>query len=317
MFFVVLMISCFSHFGANHKGNPEIGLYSQHLAECKKYDEKLMYSRFFTDCEDVNRMIMWETETEEKYNFAQREEVSVDYFSRKSQEREMFYNLLPTAEKTNFKRTKYEDFQDCVGGSEFYSESEEPTRVLKYESENESENESDFQLLEPPKVVKDGGVSWSNYKKKWKVERSIGAERVTGGYFSSLEEAKRKSDDLVYRHEAEIGRESKHTLNFPRSERAPRTFGVFWNKLARKWQVQRKFDNKKVNGGNFTDLEKAKRKADDLVYEYEAKFKKESKLKLNFPRRPEKRSHDINASKVLKRKRFERESTQSSGSADK
>merc|ERR1712098_911815 len=256
---------------------------------------------------------MSEIETEEKYNLAKSEDDDVDYFSRISQESEVFHKFAPTAEEYNIESTKYEDFKNHVGRKN--SESEELNSVLKYDFKNksESENKSDFRLqAELPNVVKDGGVSWSKYKKKWKVERSIEGERILGGYFSDFEEAQRKSDDLVRKHEVEIGRESKHELNFPQNERAPKTFGVYWNKLARKWHVQRKFEEQKVNGGFFTDLEEAKCKADDLVHDYEAKFRKESKLKLNFPQHQENCLHDVNASGAVKRKRFKRNSCDSS-----
>jgi len=61
-------------------------------------------------------------------------------------------------------------------------------------------------------------------------------------------------------------------------------YGVYWNKMAQKWLVQRVFDGKRVFGGYFDNLEEAKRKADELIhdYEFETGIVRKRNQKLNF-----------------------------------
>jgi hypothetical protein len=58
-------------------------------------------------------------------------------------------------------------------------------------------------------------------------------------------------------------------------------FGVQWIKKLQKWEVSRTFRKKVVYGGVFSDFEKARRRSDELVYEYEMQVGEKCKHKLN------------------------------------
>jgi len=161
------------------------------------------------------------------------------------------------------------------------------------------------------------GVVWNKLYLKWQVQRTFAGKQVYGGYFLDLEKAKQRSDELVYENETKIGRESKLKLNFPRRELPNTSFekssqdvkhGVTFDFRRNKWLVVRRFDGKRAYGGYYFDLETAKQRSDELVREYEMKTRKETKLKLNFPRQiPKVISNEeaswIESSKVQKRKR--------------
>lgn len=59
--------------------------------------------------------------------------------------------------------------------------------------------------------------------------------------------------------------------------------GVSWNKQSNKWLATRKLGGKRIHGDLFDDLEEAMHASDKLVLEYEARTKKKSPSKLNFP----------------------------------
>merc|ERR1712034_17135 len=121
-----------------------------------------------------------------------------------------------------------------------------------------------------------------------------GGKNIFGGYFSDVEQAKQKADEMGYEYEMETGKkETNRKLNFfafkggELVENKDVTHGVAWHASRKKWQVQRWIDEKRVYGGLFMNLKLAKWKADEMVYEYEMKTGKKSKMKLNFAHREE------------------------------
>jgi len=138
------------------------------------------------------------------------------------------------------------------------------------------------------------GVKWSKKKNKWFAKRTLGGKNVFGRYFLDVEQAKREADEMIYEYEMKTGqKQANHKLNFfafkggELVENMDVTHGVAWHTSRKKWQVQRWIGEKSMYGGLFISLEQARWKADEMVYEYEMKTGKKSKMKLNFSRREE------------------------------
>merc|ERR1712034_269845 len=62
--------------------------------------------------------------------------------------------------------------------------------------------------------------------KKWRVHRQIGGTKMHGGYFSDLENAKRNADQMVIEYEIQIGKTTKHKLNYPREKLTQNTIDM-------------------------------------------------------------------------------------------
>merc|ERR1712098_320916 len=130
-----------------------------------------------------------------------------------------------------------------------------------------------------------------------------------------LEEAQLKSDFLVREYEQKTGKKPGCKLNFPgrnppligTSVATDNMFGIYWDKLRKKWYVYRTFDGKKKCGGCFKEdtLEQARRKSDSLVYQHEQKTGEKARNKLNFPGSPQSVKNSEATNETSKRKRSE------------
>ena len=58
------------------------------------------------------------------------------------------------------------------------------------------------------------GVYKHQKANKWYVQRTVEDKKEYGGFFEDIEEAKRASDALVHKYEAEHGKNAKYKLNF-------------------------------------------------------------------------------------------------------
>merc|ERR1712098_225759 len=116
-------------------------------------------------------------------------------------------------------------------------------------------------------------------RKKWCVQRMLDNKSIFGGCFKEdeLQQARLKSDSLVYQIEQKTGEKARYKLNFPgrnppqvvpssRTYEGKGGHGVYWDKVYKKWYVRRPFDGKYKSGGYFKEheVQQARLRSDSL-----------------------------------------------------
>jgi len=133
------------------------------------------------------------------------------------------------------------------------------------------------------------GVFWNGIKHEYQVYRRFRNKKTYfGGAFPNLEKANETSNDLEKKYKAQIEGDKAHDFDDSDSEDVQllecKMIGVYQVTEGKsiKWNVRRTIGKQRIHGGNYDDLETAKRASDGLVRAYEEQTGIKTNRTLNF-----------------------------------